>query len=116
VPKWVISKLRKYSSSETWEALRERQMQVEWWKLIWFSLAIPKQAFILWLAMKDALTTRDKLLRWGYKGEVHYVFCRYGIEDRDHLFFHCSYSMRIWKDIMNICDMKNPPTSWEDVI
>jgi hypothetical protein len=29
---------------------------VEWWKLVWFSLAIPKQAFILWLAICNGLT------------------------------------------------------------
>lgn len=55
--KLMISKSGKYTSSETWDALRDWQMQVVWWKLIWFSLAIPKQAFVLWLAMKDAPTT-----------------------------------------------------------
>jgi hypothetical protein len=53
VQKWVISKPGRYTNSETWETLRDRQMQMAWWKLIWFPLAIPKQAFVLWLAMKD---------------------------------------------------------------
>lgn len=39
--------------------------------------------------MREALSTGDKLLWWGYKGDVQCAFCRYGIEDRDHLFFSC---------------------------
>lgn len=61
-------KIRKISSSETWEALREKQVQVVWWNLIWFHLSISKQAFSLWLVIKDALTTGDELLKWAYKG------------------------------------------------
>jgi hypothetical protein len=60
---------------------------VEWWKLVWFSLAIHKQAFILWIAICNGLTTGDKLLNWGYNGEVKCVFCRGCIETKEHLFF-----------------------------
>jgi hypothetical protein len=111
VPKWVTEKSGKYTSSETWEALREKQVQVVWWKLIWFPPAIPKPAFILWLVIKDALTTGDRLLKWGYQGDAHCIFCRHGIEDRDNLFFQCSYSSRIWKGAMSISDMVYPPMS-----
>jgi len=30
---------------------------VSWWKLVWHQLAIPKQAFILWLAVNNKLST-----------------------------------------------------------
>ncbi|XP_059435384.1 uncharacterized protein LOC132168417 [Corylus avellana] len=56
-PIWLGSKKGVYVSAETWEALREKNTEVIWWKLIWFPLAIPKQAFILWLAMKNRLLT-----------------------------------------------------------
>jgi hypothetical protein len=42
---WVPSKKECYSSRDTWEAIGSRKPIVEWWKLVWFSLAIPKQAF-----------------------------------------------------------------------
>lgn len=74
--KWVISKSGKYVSSETWNTIWEKKSPVAWRKLIWFPLAIPKQAFITWLVGRDALTTGDKLLQLGYKGEVKYAFCR----------------------------------------
>jgi hypothetical protein len=62
------------------------------------------------------LTTSDKLLQGGYKGEVKCVFFRSGIEDRDHLFFLCGYSRRIWRCVMPKGNIMDPPTNWEDVI
>jgi hypothetical protein len=51
--------------------------KVIWYKLVWFSLAIPKQAFILWLAMRDRLPTWERLLKWGYQGNVQCRFCHH---------------------------------------
>jgi hypothetical protein len=56
-PFWTASKTRAYVSSETWELLREKKAEIEWWKLVWFPHAIPKHAFILWLAMQNRLIT-----------------------------------------------------------
>jgi hypothetical protein len=46
-----------YNCAETWEDIRHKLQHVEWWRLIWFSMAIPRQVFILWLATRDSLTT-----------------------------------------------------------
>jgi sensor domain CHASE-containing protein len=48
---------KNFVCSKTWEVIREKKQVVLWSKLVWFPLAIPKQAFILWLAMKDMLIT-----------------------------------------------------------
>jgi hypothetical protein len=53
-PIWVISKIR-----ETWEAIRTKQQKVSWWKLIWFSCAIPKHTFAVWLALRNCLSIGD---------------------------------------------------------
>jgi hypothetical protein len=66
--------------------------------------------------MRDALTTRRKLLIWGFQGDVKYIFCKDVIEDRDHLFFTCGYSSRIWQQVMILCSMLNLPTCWKDVV
>jgi hypothetical protein len=60
---------------------------VSWYSLIWHHHAIPKQAFILWLAVNNRLTTGDRLLAWGFKGDTSCVFCRGMTECRDHIFF-----------------------------
>lgn len=89
---------------------------IDWWKIIWFPLAILKQAFVVWSAIKKCLTTVDRLLKWGYKGEVQCAFCRNCIESREHLFFKCGYSARIWKEGMGRCNLLDPPLDWDDVV
>jgi hypothetical protein len=46
-PLWTASKKGVYVSADTWELLREKREEAVWWKLVWFPLSIPKQAFIL---------------------------------------------------------------------
>jgi hypothetical protein len=69
--------------------------EVLWCKNVWFPLSISKQAFVLWLAMRDRLTTGERLLKWGYQDNVQCRFCHHQLETRDHLFFDCSFSSRI---------------------
>jgi hypothetical protein len=102
IPQWSASKNGMYSCSNTWDVIRVKHQLVDWWPLVWFQFFIPKQAFVAWLAMRDALSTRRKLLCWGFLGDVKCIFCKFGVEDRDHLFFSCGFSGRIWKHVMEI--------------
>jgi hypothetical protein len=38
------------------------------------------------------------------------------LESRDHLFFECSFSSRIWKAGLVRCQVKDPPSVWADVL
>jgi hypothetical protein len=90
--RWVISKSGVYSSADTWAAIRTKHNVVDWWHLVWFPLSIPRHRFILWLAIKNHLSTGDRLVAWGYNGVSSCSFCRSCIETRDHMFFQCSFS------------------------
>ena len=114
-PIWGASRKKGYVCSETWEALRVKNDEVLWCKRVWFPLAIPKQAFILWLAMRDRLTTGERLLKWGYQGNVQCWFCHNQMETRDHLFFECSFSSRIWNFCMARCRV-DIPVVWDDIV
>jgi hypothetical protein len=37
----------------------------------------------------------DRLMSWGYKGDVNCVFCRNQLKSHDHLFFECNFSYRL---------------------
>lgn len=66
---------------------------VPWWKLIWFPIVIPSidLSFIGWLALKNRLATRARMLQWGPQGIVHALFCIIVTESRSHLFeFFCT--------------------------
>lgn len=114
--KWVILKDGSYSSSVSWDALREKQDLVGWYRLVWFPLAIPKHYFISWLAIKNALITGEKMLHWCFKGRQVVFFCRNSVEDRNHIFFQCSFSKRLWRNSMESCNVVGPPLFWDDVI
>jgi hypothetical protein len=67
-----------FSIANAWDQLRAKKPTVTWWRIIWFSKAIPRFAFITWLAMRNQLKTPrvahrlEKLQRdilWGSIGE-----------------------------------------------
>jgi hypothetical protein len=105
-----------YSCSETWELLREKQPVVDWWKVVWFSLAIPRHSFLLWLVIRDALITKEKMCKWGYAGDSLCLFCRGRQESRNYLFFQCSFSSRVWRELMTSCLIFIPYEVWEEVV
>jgi len=105
-----------FSSAETWERLRVKKPEVFWHGIVWFSAAIPRHAFILWLAFHDALSTKEKLCGWGYSGDSLCLFCHASQESRDHLFFECSFSKRIWRFLMAECRMIDIPMSWDSIV
>jgi hypothetical protein len=61
-PVWTIARNGAYVSSDTWNFLRKKKPEVEWWPLVWFPQAIPKHAFLLWLFMRNRLSTGDRLV------------------------------------------------------
>jgi hypothetical protein len=70
----VAGKEQIFSCKDTWEAIREKKPRVEWSRIIWYPLFIPKHAFFLWLTFKDRLTTGDKMLKWGVWGSSNVCF------------------------------------------
>jgi hypothetical protein len=69
-PIWEISKKGLYSAAETGESLRTKGEEAKWWSIVWFSRAIPRHNFILWLACRNALFTGERLFFKGYKGDT----------------------------------------------
>lgn len=61
---WVTSKGESFTCRDTWDSFRSMKPLVDWCDLVWFHLAIPRQAFFLWLALKNSLSTGDCLLCW----------------------------------------------------
>jgi len=103
----------KYSCADAWRKLRTVYPIVKWWKLVWSPLSIPKHSFFLWLVFRDALVTKYKMCCWGFSGNILCPFCYGGMESRDHLFFKCSFSCRIWIHIMADCSLINVPVEWD---
>lgn len=63
----------------------------------------------------DALTTKDRLLQWVYNG---YTACAYhsSLESRNHLYFECAFTKRLWKEAMRCCLISRLETGWEKFV
>ncbi|GJV90083.1 RNA-directed DNA polymerase, eukaryota, reverse transcriptase zinc-binding domain protein [Tanacetum coccineum] len=57
----------KFNTKQTWEDLRFNWPIVNWSNVVWFNQLIPRQAFILWMAVQDKLLTQDKVEKWDHK-------------------------------------------------
>jgi len=89
---WVENSHGVFSIRSAWDFLRERRPEVEWYRSVWFAKAVPRHAFIIWLATRGALLTQDKLFAYGSIPAIRCVFCGGDHEDIPHLFFECTYT------------------------
>lgn len=75
----------RFHSASTLNYQRSKKNRVPWRKLVWFSQAVPRHSFMVWLALRNQLSTGDRMWFWVVMqgcplcGEVN--------ETRDHLFF-----------------------------
>jgi hypothetical protein len=104
-----------YSCAATWDALRTRQPEVPWHKVVWFSMAIPCHSFMLCLVFRNALVTKDRMCLWGYSGNTLCRFCFGRQESIEHLFFQFEFSRRIWSNLMESCLVSDPFVERNDV-
>ncbi|XP_021991701.1 uncharacterized protein LOC110888484 [Helianthus annuus] len=109
-------KLEEYAVKRVYKTLCMNGPKVLWSSAIWFSQNIPKHAFILWLAFKFRLLTQDRLLKWGYEGDLRCALCRKCPDSHRHLFFECEYALAVWRRCKVFGRMNDAPNSWPDII
>ncbi|WZY96943.1 hypothetical protein YC2023_069272 [Brassica napus] len=95
---WDINgdELQEFSTSKTWEAVRNREPEQQWTQSIWFKGHVPRHAFTAWVIYQDRLPTRSRLLKWGMNISPSCCLCDAAVEDRTHLFLNCEVSEGIW--------------------
>ncbi|XP_031281863.1 uncharacterized protein LOC116140357 [Pistacia vera] len=113
---WKPNASSKFSIKSAWEVTRVHQHRVEWHHLVWFPKAIPRHSMITWMACKDRLQARDKLMRYGITYSNRCCFCNHGQETIDHLFFACPYTQRIWNRILELSSLGYVTRSWNDYV
>nr|GEZ41931.1 hypothetical protein [Tanacetum cinerariifolium] len=94
-----------------WEALRTQGLDVAWYNVVWFTHAIPRHSFHLWLVMRNSLKTQDLLRSWdvGPTVDLASLWCLLCDRQRDshnHLFFKCKFSARVWSYVRNIANIQ----------
>lgn len=84
-----------FSTSATWHQLRTHRPATSRSKVIWFSLGVPRFAFITWLAIRNRLSTGDRMCTWGLAQGC--LFCGEPNESRNHLYFAFPYTFTLWR-------------------
>lgn len=89
---------------------------LNWWKIVWFAKAIPRHAFVSWLALTDRLSTNERIVSWVISCDILCVLCRACTENRDHIFFKCPFSQRSWRIIKRWCCQEGLDDEWGNLI
>ena len=82
--------------------------------MVWFAQAVPRFSFILWLAIKNRLSTGDRMRVWGLQQEC--LLCGEKDETRYHLFFACPYSFMVWVRATGSLLGNRITPDWQDTV
>ncbi|GJV95702.1 hypothetical protein Tco_1547279, partial [Tanacetum coccineum] len=104
-----------------WETLRPRGTQVPWIRIVWFSHAIPRHAFHLWLVMRNGLKTQLRMRQWDVGVGIDlnllcYALCDSLPDSHAHLFFECPFSSKVWLYVRELAGMGLIPPIMHDII
>ncbi|XP_047335405.1 uncharacterized protein LOC124938929 [Impatiens glandulifera] len=112
---WKAEKNGKNKSSAIWNIIRERGQIVSWTSLVWSSKIILRHRFILWLAFRGKLSTRDRIFAYMDILDANCVLCSGFAESIDHLFGGCFFVKSIWNLFTLAMGIVSLPGSWEDI-
>lgn len=81
---------RAVSITTIWNSIRTVNSQPPWFDLVWNSFSIPKCSFIAWLALKNRLLTKDRMISFGMNVDPACLLCS-SPETVHHLYLDCPY-------------------------
>ncbi|KAL0289808.1 UNVERIFIED_CONTAM: hypothetical protein Sradi_7065600 [Sesamum radiatum] len=111
---WV-SNSGKFSTAAALQFLQPSSPLVPWFGLLEGKFKIPRHNFILWLEIKERLSTLDRL--WLGQQGLESVLCDdHASESHFHLFFHCSYSKRCLAVLRRVMRFCWPGFDWQTAI
>ncbi|GKB13219.1 homeodomain-like protein, partial [Tanacetum coccineum] len=104
-----------------WEALRPRDVEVVWHKMVWFSHCIPHYVFHVWLVMRRILKTQDRLRPWDVAPSTDLstltcAFCKNQMDTHEHLFFKCDYAAKVWRLVRGYAEMDTVQSILNDIV
>ena len=86
-----------FSTGKAYDYFRCKGIKKTWAKGVWAAGITPKHSFIVWLAVKSKLLTRDKLIYLDINRAC--AFCDAAEESNEHLFFRCQFGAAIWEHV-----------------
>ncbi|XP_075092363.1 uncharacterized protein LOC142172600 [Nicotiana tabacum] len=110
----TCTKNGKFSIRKAYLHTTPQYPKVHWKTLVMVTGMLPKQKYILRMAMHRRLATVDKLAKWGVQVDQSCTLCGRDIEEtHDHLYFECSYSQCLWKGMLRWLEYQRTTGNWE---
>lgn len=95
---WGNTPAKFVSASLIWNTIRSYSSTLPWTNAVWHILSIPKCSFTFWLALKDRLLTKERMVRFGLGTDSGCVLCDNAVETNSHIFSTCSFFQSIISD------------------
>ncbi|KAJ6971338.1 hypothetical protein NC653_035571 [Populus alba x Populus x berolinensis] len=111
---WTGHNSGNFSIHSAWDILRDHRQINSMHHLLWFKGHVPRQSFILWLAIHGRLRTMDRL--HGVITDYTCVLCNLQAETHDHLFFACKYTGSVWGAVCNKTHVYWPSIPWQPLL
>ncbi|XP_074296953.1 uncharacterized protein LOC141627618 [Silene latifolia] len=83
-----------------YDQFRQRGNTLSWAKVAWNRALLPKHSVFLVMAMQKKLATIDQLNTRGIYIVNRCILCKMDNETHQHLFFQCSYSSMVWRQLL----------------
>ncbi|XP_073351675.1 uncharacterized protein [Aegilops tauschii subsp. strangulata] len=96
---WRHGKKAEYSAKKYYDFVHQPVIANPILSWVWKSCCTMTIKMFAWLVIMDRVNTKDMIQRrhWRINDGPSCVLCPTGVtEDRNHLFFQCNFSMRIW--------------------
>jgi hypothetical protein len=106
---WKIEKSGKFTVKYMYNGMTKNDSGL-YHKRIWKGKIPPKIKIFLWLLTKDAVLTKDNLIRRKWTGDPKCLFCD-ADETSTHLFFQCPIAKVIWSVIAVCLGANNIPNN-----
>ncbi|KAJ9556406.1 hypothetical protein OSB04_011020 [Centaurea solstitialis] len=96
-------KVMPFSVRQCMTTFERSQVQIGWYRNVWFPHHIPKHSFCLWLACHGRLPIQDCIMNW--KKDPRTLSARF-----------CSYSMEVWRLMKAEAQMEYYPNDWLSIV
>lgn len=80
------------NQSFIWSSIRRSAVPPPWCPAIWHRLMIQNCSYFMWLALRNRLLTKDRMLYFRIHVDPSCVLCRCNVETSEHIFFDCPYT------------------------
>ncbi|KAH0905945.1 hypothetical protein HID58_037772 [Brassica napus] len=120
-PEWIqnnasSANTNKFISAQIYDSIRESRPQVPWHRIVWLKKGIPKFKTLTWMFVQDRCPTRNRLLSWGLQTDPLCLLCNLHPECRNHIYFQCSFSMGVWRNLSSKLGLIVSSDEWDDIL